>query len=55
MSFVHAAAPNVRHFPTVRRGERLPLRLRTAIILGSAAGLWAVLLFAGYYIIGAFV
>jgi hypothetical protein len=36
-------------------GDKLPLRMRTALIVGSAAGLWAVVLVAGYYIASALI
>jgi hypothetical protein len=58
MSFVQAAAPNVLRFPVERRGDKLPPRIRTALIAGSAAALWAVVLlagYAGYYVVGALV
>jgi hypothetical protein len=59
MSFVHAAAPNVLQFPVERRDDKLPdklpLRIRTALIAGSAAVLWAVVLLAGRYLVGALI
>ncbi|MDB5408283.1 MAG: hypothetical protein JWL84_3195 [Rhodospirillales bacterium] len=55
MSFVHAASPRALRFPVEHRGDKLPLRIRTALIGGSAAALWAVVLIAGYYIVTALV
>jgi hypothetical protein len=41
--------------PPGRRGDKLPLRMRTALVVGSSAGLWAVVLVAGYYIASALI
>jgi hypothetical protein len=55
MSFVQAAAPSVMRFPAERRGDKLPLRIRTALVAGSATALWAIVLLAGYYVVGALI
>jgi hypothetical protein len=67
MSFAQVASPvayqlplerigeTVAQLPVDRHGDKLPLRMRTALIVGSAAGLWAVVLVAGYYIASALI
>jgi hypothetical protein len=58
MPFVQAASPNVLRFPTARRCDKLPPRVRTALIAGGAAALWAAVLlagYAGYHVVGALV
>lgn len=41
--------------PAGRRGNKLPLRMRTALIVGSSVGLWVILLVAGYYVASALI
>jgi hypothetical protein len=52
MSFARLAASNVLQFPAERHSDKLPPRLRAALIAGSSAGLWAVIVVFGYYIAG---
>jgi hypothetical protein len=64
MSFAQVASPVAYQLPLEHVGEsvgqlpagdKLPLRLRTALIVGGAAGLWAIVLVAGYYIASALI
>jgi hypothetical protein len=53
MPLAQTIQPNVLRFPVERRVEKLPLRFRTALIVSSAAALWAGVLLAGHYVVGA--
>jgi hypothetical protein len=55
MSLVHAASSRALQFTVKRHGDKLPLRIRTALIAGTAAALWAAALLACYYIATALV